>query len=760
MRKDVSDVLAEEQADPAVSKIKNNTFNLNHKTHQELNRIIEEKDAYIKLLEKRCSEFESVARGVSSLRSWQFRQLMLFEPFSLKKIIKMGSLILAMLLKPPAQFISAKSKSLIRILKGTERVKKIKAQHWPKDRPLISIVMPSFNYGHFIDSAIESVLAQTFTDFELIIVDCSTEPDSIKKAQEINHPKIIVFFREGQHLLGDNRNFGIEKARGKYICTLDPDDKLLPTYLEKAVFLLETEALDIVSPSLQEFGEQSHTWRVHPHPSLDELLDCNRIAVVALFSKTLWRQAKGYHDYGMGAEHVHEDWDFWIRMAACGARIRGMQEPLLLYRKHSSSMSSQKQIPSLKEQRVKIAHFNQDFLSEKQRLKSEKRRNQKIQVSDGTKNLLPLNVKSPDKKSILIALPYLVVGGVEKRFLDICTYLVRFGYRITIVTTLPTNSHQGSTLELFQSITKDIFQLPNFLTSSEEYQRFLEYLVQSRNPEVLMLAGSSFTVELLPVLKRLSPSMKVIDNLYNTEGHLLLNRKFDQFIDCTVVENSVISETLISTFGATPSTIELVENGVDVKTYTPVLKDPLLNRKLVVSFIGRLSPEKAPDVFVHIAKECLKKNHNLKFILAGPGHLEAQMKHFVRANELENHIEIVGAICTKEYLAQTDILVVPSRIDGRPNIILEAFSMGIPVVASAVGGISDLINQSNAGILCEPENYKEFVDAVCNLASRLEYIEQLSVRARKYAEEKLDLDISNASLLKIIEEVTQPRASL
>ena len=90
------------------------------------------------------------------------------------------------------------------------------------ERPLVSVVIPNHNLGHLLGEAVGSVLEQTFQDFELIIVDSSTDQASRTEAGRLSTAaKTRVYLRPERHLVGDNRNFGIARARGKYVCCLD-----------------------------------------------------------------------------------------------------------------------------------------------------------------------------------------------------------------------------------------------------------------------------------------------------------------------------------------------------------------------------------------------------------------------------------------------------------------------------------------------------------------------------------------------------------
>ena len=99
----------------------------------------------------------------------------------------------------------------------------------------VSVVIPCYNQGAFIDDAVNSVLAQTFSDFEIIIVnDGSTDATTNALLERYSRPKTTVIHTENQGVCAA-RNTAIKAAAGKYILPLDADDKIEPTYLEKAV---------------------------------------------------------------------------------------------------------------------------------------------------------------------------------------------------------------------------------------------------------------------------------------------------------------------------------------------------------------------------------------------------------------------------------------------------------------------------------------------------------------------------------------------
>lgn len=107
--------------------------------------------------------------------------------------------------------------------------------------PKVSVIVPCYNLGQYLDETIDSILAQTYQDFKIIIVnDGSTDGDTIELLKTYNKPKTQVIHTENQGPSAA-RSAGIPLAKGQYILPLDADDLIGDTYLEKAVEVLDKD---------------------------------------------------------------------------------------------------------------------------------------------------------------------------------------------------------------------------------------------------------------------------------------------------------------------------------------------------------------------------------------------------------------------------------------------------------------------------------------------------------------------------------------
>lgn len=616
-------------------------------------------------------------------------------------------------------------------------------------QPLVSVIIPCFNYGHYVTAAIDSVLAQTLKNIEVIVVDGgSTDGTTIKTLKGIKRERTRILFREGRHLVGSNRNFGIERANGLHICCLDADDTIDPTYIEKAVFNIETYGYDVVSTSLRFVGAKTGYCNILEFPDLAEMTSSNNVFTCAVLRKSLWEKVGGYFDTGLGELHVFEDWDFFLRVAAGGARIRNIsREYLFNYRIHDSpSLSTAPDIMPLEFHRNSILNRNKKILSDSAFELSRTRRSQILRC-DPSKTALVQGfgrISSQSKKTILLAMPFTIVGGAERLLSGLCGYLVRRGWSVIVLTTLSQKPELGNSVDWFKSCTDHVYALPSFLDQSE-WTDFLNYLLVSRKPDCLLIAGSKWMYEQLPWIKKKYSNLSVVDLLFNTVGHVQSHQEFRSYFSFALAENKEVHEWFLNVMNWPGDRVRTVLSGVDLKRYRP---DPRPKRlvdqyriakdDLVIGFSGRHSEEKGPDVFVEIAKLC-QGIPNLCFLMTGSGPMCEVISKQVSALPDSVNFQLLGLVDNvDEHLVLYDVLLLPSRVDGRPLVVMEALASGVTVLASDVGGLTDLIEDGINGYLLPAADAKAFASAIRILAENRPLLEDLKTHARQSAEKNLD----------------------
>jgi glycosyltransferase involved in cell wall biosynthesis len=607
----------------------------------------------------------------------------------------------------------------------------------------VSIVVVCFDYGAYVKEALDSVRAQTAVELcEVIVVDGgSTDPSTRETMRQLaaDPPaRTRVFLREdGPHLVGDNRNFGIQHARGRYVTCLDADDLLDPRYIEVALYLLERRGYDLVSTATQCFGASDAYFGLPPTPDLRATSRANCVTTVAVYRRELWEQALGYQDTGIGVDYVFEDWKLWLRIAALGARITNIQAPLFRYRVHSSASLSKQEgaILDMKRQKIAVVADNADVLTVEALAESKRRGGLAITAERAFDNLKSTDVSH--HPTVLFALPFLIIGGAERLLSGVATHLAQAGFRVVVVTTLYASAEFGDSTSWFEDATAEIYPLPRLLRS-EYAADFLEYVVDTKQVDILFNAGSEVTYHELPGLKERHPRLRVVDMLFNTHGHVKNNRRYAPIIDLHLCENVDVRDWLRAN-GQDERSVVLVESGIDVSRAQPIERPPTSSFR--VGFSGRLAEEKAPLAFIDLAR--LIRDVDFEFIMTGAGPLESKVRRAVArlSDPRVSFLGVVGDIGA--HIASLDVLVVPSILDGRPVVVLEAFARGVPVIASRVGGLPELIRDGETGYLVDAGDTPAIARHLQRLLEDPSELAGLRTKARMFAERNLGAERMN-----------------
>lgn len=209
--------------------------------------------------------------------------------------------------------------------------------------PTLSVVMSVYNAGDYLYKAVDSILNQTFQDFEFIIIeDCSTD-NSLQILEEYaeKDSRIILIKKDknkGVKGFIENLNIGLEKAKGKYIARMDNDDISLPDRFEKQIALLENDPeLFIVGSSLEMIDENDTTIKIFPALPDNDSIKNTMFKNIALYHPSLMFRNENVH-YREKMVSC-EDYDLYFRLMLENKKMANIPEPLFKYRVLSSSMS-------------------------------------------------------------------------------------------------------------------------------------------------------------------------------------------------------------------------------------------------------------------------------------------------------------------------------------------------------------------------------------------------------------------------------------
>jgi glycosyltransferase involved in cell wall biosynthesis len=223
--------------------------------------------------------------------------------------------------------------------------------------PTVSVLMPAFNCERYIGEAIESILAQSYSDFELLIVDDHSTDSTGAIVREYcqRDERIRALANEGTRGIVGALNTGLERARGVYVARMDADDLSLPDRLEKQHhFLEEHRDIAVCGTNMELFGAQSYVWRLPPdHESIRAGLI---FTVFIAHATTMIRRAiMEEHHYRYDADYAYaEDYELWSRLSE-RHRFANLPEVLYRYRKHAGNEGGlREEIRSRSAQRVRL----------------------------------------------------------------------------------------------------------------------------------------------------------------------------------------------------------------------------------------------------------------------------------------------------------------------------------------------------------------------------------------------------------------------
>jgi glycosyltransferase involved in cell wall biosynthesis len=227
-----------------------------------------------------------------------------------------------------------------------------------------------------------------------------------------------------------------------------------------------------------------------------------------------------------------------------------------------------------------------------------------------------------------------------------------------------------------------------------------------------------------------------------------------------VVSNA--TKNYVLSLDAAPEKVEVLHNGVDLNRFRPLtgIKDEM-RKKLgiskdsrVVLTVRRLVYKNGIDTLIESAKKAIKKNPKLVFIVVGKGPDFTQVKGKIEQLGIQKNFKLAGFVSDEDlpvYYNTADFFVLPSKSgEGLPLVALEAMSCGVPVIATDVGGTSEVMNE-DYGKLVPPNSPEALAEAILEFSQR--DLSVLKKDLRKMVEQKYGWDMNVEKLVKIYEEL-------
>lgn len=575
--------------------------------------------------------------------------------------------------------------------------KELKKVEYDGSDVLVTIIT-SVYYGEYLEQTANCILNQTFPYFEWIIVnDGSKDETTLKNLQKVKSldKRIKVYEKEneGQAVA---RDFAAEKANknSKYFVFIDDDDLIDNNYLEMLYYTLEVNKdaswayTDIVN-----FGAKKLVWKNHFDCEL--MKNENLLTITAMIRKEAFFSVNGFN---VKEKKMYEDWNMWLKMIAQGRYPVHISTNSFWYRiktngELTKSKKNNRKANKMIKDTVKTITKNVDA----------------IEYPRETYNwdmILRNSVVVPKLKTkkinILFIFPWMVLGGADKFNLDLIGSLDKEKYSVTVVTTQQTEYRWK---QKFESISDSVFELPAFL-DRKDWPAFLEYLIKSRNINIIFNSNSCAGYAMLPYLKSLFPEIPILDYIHMEEwynrngGYSRDTYGVSSVIDKTYFCNKNSENILIDHFGINRKKIETVYIGVDTEEFNPkkynkeelLIKYKVPKDKTIINFVARIDYQKRPYLFINIVEKLVQVNKDVYFLVAGDGPLLKKIKKYAKKKKVNKYINFLGKSDTpSEIYMVSDLSLNCSIKEGLALTSYESLALGIPVVSSDVGGQKELI---------------------------------------------------------------------
>jgi len=357
---------------------------------------------------------------------------------------------------------------------------------------------------------------------------------------------------------------------------------------------------------------------------------------------------------------------------------------------------------------------------------------------------------------ILHIIPSLGVGGTEKMLFELCRGLdsSRFSQSVISLKTggvtadnLMKENIQVTSLNSPDSFWAGVLNSPRLWLE-------LRRIIREVSPDIvhtwLTRANVIGRLAAAGLGRQVISSLRVIEKekIY----HLLVEKLTHRLCDRVTVNCSLLKDFAVGRIGIPESKVEVIFNGVVPIAPLAMSESGAEKSPLVIGAMGRLHKQKGFDILIKAAPKIFSRASAAKILIAGEGPEKKRLQSLIQSMKL-NSVELVGLEKSSSFMPKLDIFVLSSRWEGMPNVVMEAMSQGVPVAAASTGGVTDLIEDGQEGLLFSPENSQALADAVVRLMQAPALRQQLSIEAGKKIRKKFSLETMLETYSKLYEHI-------
>jgi glycosyltransferase involved in cell wall biosynthesis len=635
----------------------------------------------------------------------------------------------------------------------------------------VSIVTPYYNTEEIFFETFVSLQAQSLQNWEWVIVDDgSTDQESVNRLASVaERDQRIKVVRQANAGPGAARNTSFRNTVGRYLCLLDSDDMVEPTYLEKCVWFLDSNPeFSFCNSQSVVFGDQEYLWTIGFERGKAHL-QANSGPPISVIRRAAYAECGGFDE---SIRFGHEDWDFWLAMAKAGHWGYTLPEFLQWYRKRGDGRYEQiMRSGDVNHQFEELMRRKYDGL-EKHFPQPNRRHPSPFEAIDAEVLVSNPLAANPGGRRVMFIVPWMVTGGADRVNLELIEGLVCGGHDVTVCATLLANhnwEHQ------FTRLTPDVFVLPNFLHPSD-YPRFLAYLIRSRKIDTVLITGSTIGYQLLPYLRAGFPEVAFVDMCHVEEphwlngGHPRFGVGYQDALDLNIVTTRHLADWMQGR-GADRERIRVLYTGLQARQTdeSGKLKGSLREQFNipaeipVIVFAGRICEQKRPTLLAEILRAVRDQGFEFRALVIGDGELRTSFEALLSQYKLSACVQMLGIVAHQrwlEVLSAADIFLMPSQYEGISIALLESMAAGVVPVVARVGGQDEIVS-SDAGFLIPQGDHElqAYLAALGQLLSNPSHLRAMSKQSKAISLSKLSWEGTIQNLQAILDEAHQLRLS-
>ena len=693
----------------------------------------------------------------------------------------------------------------------------------------VSIIIPLYNKAPYLRRALESISAQTFEDFEVIVVDDGSTDNGAAIVADFPDTRFRLLTQANAGP-GAARNAGVEQARGEFLAFLDADDEWLPNYLQESVSLLGSLGSEVASVTCgyiehpsgestesmwQKRGLTNGTQRVNP--DTDAALVVSMLAYMSpcstLTRTNVFRRWGGFYDRDRCT--FGEDSFFWLKVLLNEAVAFNLK-PLVKFHREASGLSynlvgSRPVEPFLKDPREIEAACPPallSLLSQVFAIRAAKtacvigywghwrEARELVTRYTGAKNWrLPYHIPAVvcstpvgsalgaswralttpfssgttrngnaatnetgdsrlrtqhSRVRILAFVEATTVNAIAKNMFEFHRAARELSKQSTehpdielSLVTFDRDHNSAEFVSAARALGLDVDVIPERGRFDRSVIGAMRKLVAQRSPDLIVThqVKSHFLLNLSRLWKKY-PWVAFNHGYTTTDRKVLLYNQLDRWslpkADRVVTVCGVFAKSLVK-MGVEQDRIHVQHNSIRLEPAVNARDVDLLRGKLglkpgerVILAVGRLSKEKAQIDLLRAFKSFIAATAdiNTRLVVVGDGPERESLVEASASFGITHRVVFAGQTNNVDvYYAAADVLVNPSHSEGSPYVVLEAMAAGVPIVATEVGGVPEIVENNETALLVPANDPAAMAGAIALILSDIELSTRLTQNA-------------------------------